>query len=177
MNAKRILVGLDVAPLLEQLATVGVGLWNSDQSWIPLNAPYRPDNIVLRQTRLNGSDLHWSQWDRPARRILSAAQPIIAALKAAVDCDVLGKIGITRMAPGDVLAPHVDVAQRPVLFERYQIPLVAEEGVYFIVDGRPVSMRPGEAWWFDKAVLHSVENHSSAPRVAMVVEIHSGTTT
>lgn len=177
MFSRCILSGLDVAPLLEQIA-VNPELWNSDTSWVSPNTPYRPDNIVLRQVH-DGNwsggirELHFSQWDRPARRVLAAVEPILAALKAAVGCDVLGKVGITRMAPGAVLAPHVDVARRPVLFERYQVPLDAQEGVSFIVGGERIDMRPGEAWWFDKATVHSVENFSPAPRLAMVVEMRS----
>lgn len=168
MNARRVLTGLDIAPLLEQIATVGVPLWNSDPSWIPPSAPYAPDNIVLRH---DTRGLHFSQWDRPARAILSAAKPIITALKVAVDCDILGKIGITRMRPGEVLSPHIDATQRPVLFERYQIPLAVQDGVSFIVGGQRIDMQPGEGWWFDKIVLHSVENFSSDSRLAMVVEM------
>jgi hypothetical protein len=170
MDNKRLLAGLNISSLLDQINSVGVSLWNSDPSWIPPNAPYAPDNIVLRH---DTRGLHFSQWDRPSRNILFEAEPIIATLKSLVDCDVLGKIGITRMHPGEVLALHVDVSQRPVLFERFQIPLVVENGVKFIVNGNIIDMKSGEIWWFDKSVMHSVENLSCVPRIAMVIEIHS----
>jgi hypothetical protein len=186
VNARRILTGLDIAPLLAQLSLYKE--WNTrghvfDPSWISPHMGYWPENIVLRQThsgqvlrhpitgQLGAQELPFIHWDRPARKILSAVNPILAALKAAVDCDVLGKVGITRMRPGDVIEPHVDVVSRPVRFERYQVPLIAEEGVHYIVSGEVVPMVPGEAWWFDKAALHSVDNFSTADRLAMVVEM------
>lgn len=174
--ANRVVSGLNIKPLLEQIQSTD--LWNYDNSWQPPKSPCRTDNIVLRQTH----DDNWANgikelpiwlWDRPARKILFEVEPILKALKVATNCDVLGKIAISRMQPGFILAPHKDATKRPVVFERYQIPLSIGEGVNFIVNGSPIVMVPGEAWWFDKTIMHSVENNSNQIRLAMIVEIRS----
>lgn len=170
--AERILAGLDVGPLLEQL-TMAEHLWQKTSVWVKArpDGGYVPDNIVLRY---NYPDRHWMEWwHGEALAALPAAADLLAALLGEVPGEILGKVGLTRMWPGECLDWHVDSA-RPFVYERYQIAIQAPAGAEFQIEDWTVPMAAGEAWWFDKARTHRVvlaQGASALPRIAMVVEI------
>ena len=166
VNWRRLASGLEIEPLVAQIAD-HAELWNADPCWIPRTAAYAPDNIVIRYDH---KDRHWRYWDKPARKLLSAVEPILDTMMGRANCRLLGKVGITRMAAGDVLGMHVDATRRPVYFERYQVPLDVGDAE-FLIDGEVVPMIPGTAVWFDKTAPHGV-TAGTTPRLAMVVEMH-----
>ncbi len=114
--------------------------------------------------------------------ILPQAVPIIFGLMARVMGEHLGRVFISRMAPGICIPLHSDriapaeeafPGKMPpaVYYERYQIALKASPGVVFRAGDEEVFMEPGTIWWFNNCVPHEVLNHSGDDRISLVVDI------
>lgn len=172
-NFRQILSGIDVAPLLAQLAE-HPKLWRTQTEWTAkkLESPiYETENIVLRYNK--SSQPYLNDWDRSAFHVLTAAKDIIFAVMAAIPGEHLGKIVITRLKPGEKIDTHIDSMPPgiPLYFERYQIPLQVEKGVWFHCGDEKLYMKPGEAWWFNNQLPHAVFNDSKTDRISMLTDI------
>jgi Aspartyl/Asparaginyl beta-hydroxylase len=53
---------------------------------------------------------------------------------------------------------------------RIHVPVVTDDGVEFVIGGRPVTMAAGEAWYLDVTKPHRVVNRSDSPRIHLVVD-------
>lgn len=181
---------VDPLPLLAQL-DARPGLW--DQYRIRTLSPRSPHHqahdIILRfyatTRRIVWPDDAFllGRVDFPARKLLTAAEPLIERVMGAARCyqDVLvGSVLITKLAPGAMITPHSDLIEieaesarwpQPALFyDRYQIAL---EGTgEFVAGDETVKMTPGNVWWFDNAVRHMVTAIGVRPRIALIVDVH-----
>jgi hypothetical protein len=134
------------------------------------------NNIELRYNKSpEGKPAHPMNWNRPAFYILDAAVELVFNLMAALTVrgELLGRVIVSRMAPGDVIEPHVHMTidGSPPIFSTYQIPLQVDPGVVFKCGGEEVYMEPGTAWTFPNQIEHSVENHSDRDRISMMIDI------
>ena len=168
---RRVLTGLDPAPLLIQLA-VHEELWNSGtHQTAGRKLGYATDEIELRFNKSSVPGLN--DWDRPAFRVLDAAVPIVFDVMRAIPGEHLLKVIISRLRAGNAINPHTDhwPSPLPIYCQRYQIPLQADPGVVFHCGDESVAMQPGEAWWFNNQVEHSVVNDSGRDRISMYCDI------
>lgn len=83
----------------------------------------------------------------------------------------LGRVLITRLPAGKVIAPHQDGDAHAAYYERYHIVLQNNLGSLFNCGNECVQMHPGEIWWFQNAQEHSVENYSNDDRLTMIVDV------
>lgn len=182
---------VDVLPLLHQI-TLAPELWNANtvRTYHPLSVHRTIDDIVLRYQAFDRdkedildkvcSEIQCVNY--PAFAQLPAAQGIIFPLMARVNGEHLGRVFISRMAPGVCIPPHTDrippaeeaFPDRPrpaEYFERYQVPLKVAPGVVFKAGDEQVFMEPGTVWWFNNLVEHSVDNFSQDDRISLVIDI------
>ena len=96
--------------------------------------------------------------------------PNTAALLATFRCPLLA-VRFLRLGPESRIKPHTDL---DLGFEdgevRLHVPVSTNDDVEFLLDGHPVDMAEGEAWYLDLNLRHSVENRGSRPRVHLVVD-------
>ncbi len=168
--------GLNTAPLLHQVF-LHPELWN--QNTVRTAHPGRPppevDDILLRFQASDGAaiiDDCECAWF-PAWDVLSDAAQLVFDLARAVRAERIGRVLITRLAPGRTIAPHEDGGAVATYYTRYQMPLASEPGCVFECAGERLQMRPGEAWWFNNRLTHAVVNNSAADRIAMVVDLRT----
>lgn len=181
---------IDPLPLLHAV-TRQPALWNSDRvrTWHPQSAHRVVDDILLRYNEFGPGDDFLAKVcseiacvNYPAMGALPEAHPIILGLMARVTGEHLGRVFISRMAPGVCIPTHSDrippaeeafPAKVPpaVYFERYQIALKAQPGIVFRAGDESVFMAPGEVWWFNNCVDHEVVNNSDDDRISLVVDI------
>jgi hypothetical protein len=183
---------IDPLPLLHAV-TLRPDLWNSNRTrtWHPQSAHRVIDDILLRYNDFDAargddfvervcSDL--GAVNMPAFAALPQAVSVVFGLMARVMGEHLGRVFISRMAPGVCIPPHTDrIAEAEALFpgkvppavyyDRYQIALKASPGVVFRADDEEVFMEPGSIWWFNNEVEHEVLNNSRDDRISMVVDI------
>jgi hypothetical protein len=165
---RKILSDIDVNPLLEQLSK-HQDLWETENVWKEnksFTVLANVSDIVLRSIKGPGHN-------KLPFTILSEAQKIILDLMRAVPGEHLGQILITKLAPGQIIADHIDHMPPgiPVYWQRYQIPLSVKPGVIFKCGNEEVFMNPGEAWHFNNQVTHSVINNSNEDRISMRADI------
>jgi hypothetical protein len=89
---------------------------------------------------------------------------------AAFGCP-LNAARLLSLAPAAVINEHRDYRLAWSDGEvRIHIPLVTDDGVDFVLAGRPVTLAPGEAWYLDLTRPHRAANRSSASRIHLVVD-------
>lgn len=175
--------GVDVVPLLHAV-TRQPELWNENR--LRTAHPGTPhteiDDIWLRFNDLDEYtatgkvdsilDQHESVW-YPAAAKLPQARPIIYDLMRRVEGERLGRVLITRLAPGKRIAPHVDGGEHAAYFDRYHVTLQNLPGSVFRAGNEQIAAKLGDVFWFDNAQEHSVVNNSVDDRLTMIVDIRT----
>lgn len=101
---------------------------------------------------------------------LLAATPYLREVLAAFECP-LTVVRLMRLTPGSVIKPHYDhdlAAEHGVA--RIHVPITTNPDVEFLLNGTPVTMAPGEAWYLRLMDTHSVANRGSSDRVHLVID-------
>ena len=165
----------NVTPLLHQI-TLHPELWNQNTlRTAHEGSPHKQvDDIMLRfQGRgyqvVDDPECIWY----PAWDVLTEAHKLIFDLAYMVKAERIGRILISRMAPGKVIEPHEDGGAVASYYTRYQMPIQSEPGVVFDCAGERVQMAGGQVWWFRNSLTHSVVNNSATDRIAMVVDLRT----
>jgi hypothetical protein len=181
---------IDPMPLLHAISRAP-HLWNSNRTRTqhPQSAHRVVDDILLRYNDYTEGDdfvekvcADLTAVNQPAFAALPQAIPIVFGLMARVVGEHLGRVFISRMAPGICIPPHTDRIQPAedafpdrippaVYYSRYQIALQAQPGIVFRAMDEKVYMAPGEVWWFDNCVEHEVINNSADDRISLVIDI------
>lgn len=117
-------------------------------------------------------DEHESIW-YPAVRKLTAARKLCFDMMAKVEGERLGRVLITKLAPGKRIDPHVDGGAHAAYFSRYHLVLQAFPGSDFRCGDEKVYMAPGTVWWFKNSVEHEVVNNGADDRIHMIVDIRT----
>lgn len=169
-------------------------LWNAYgvRTWHPKSVHRVIDDIVLRYNKFDAehddfveavcSRIEVSNY--PPWNELPEAQAIIFSLMFQTRGMHLGRVFISRMAPGITIPPHTDriaeaEAEFPVrtipalYYNRYHVTLASSPGCVFRCGDEQVSMRPGEVWFFRNELIHEVVNNSADDRISLVIDIHS----
>jgi hypothetical protein len=183
---RHVLGDINVGPLLAQIEA-HPELWSLDTEWTRKkrgSAIYHEQNIVLRYLTLGMAedrrlflyeeDHDRDNWTRPAFHVLTEAAPIVFDVMRAVRGEHLGHVIITRLPSGGRIEPHIDQwhpAAGAPYWQRHQVPLRVAPDVIFRCGDEECDMRPGEAWWFDNQVEHSVVNYSGGNRISMIIDI------
>lgn len=179
----RIAWGVDVLPLLHAVKRQPE-LWNVNnlRTTHPGTVHGKVDDIWLRFNDLAAFentreaaqvlDQHESI-NYPAFHALPQARPIIFDLMRRVEGERLGRVLITRLAPGCRIAPHEDGGDYAAYYDRYQVALQGLPGSVFRVGDEQVFMQSGDVWWFKNVITHEVVNNSAADRIHMVVDIRT----
>jgi hypothetical protein len=83
----------------------------------------------------------------------------------------LQAVRLLRLHAGSTIAEHVDSA---LDFEdgevRIHVPIVTSEHVKFVLDGCRLIMAPGESWYTNVNLPHSVENPGTTDRIHLVLD-------
>lgn len=175
-NFQQLAANINVNPLLHQIQ-LHPELWNQNtlRTTHPQSPHQQVDDILLRfQSAQDASviDEHETVW-YPAWSVLTEAHEIVFNLCRAVKAERIGRILISRMAPGKEIAPHIDGGSCAQYYTRYQIALQNLPGSIFKCGDEQVTFRSGDVWHFDNGVEHSVLNHSADDRIAMVVDLRT----
>lgn len=168
-NFRRVLSDIDVRPLLGQIADHSE-IWNTNsvRTAVFATVHYAVDDIILRYPAKGAEN-----WNCAPFNALTEAQPIVFRLMAAVWGELLGRVVISRLPPGEQIPRHVDRLpnDRVVFYHRYQVPLVSDPGVEFHIEDEQMALEPGNAYWIANTKQHWVVNNSAADRLSMIVDI------
>ena len=177
-NFYQVHTGLDVAPLMLELKSQPE-LWdeNTLRTEHPGTAHSHVSDIWLRFNEIQDDALTVIDdkecINYPSIYKLPAAQSFIFWLMARVKGVQLGRCLITKLSPGGVITPHVDMGAPADYYERYHIVLSGYNGSIFRAGDEQVTMRTGDVWWFDNKQEHEVMNNSADHRIHMIIDIRS----
>lgn len=83
----------------------------------------------------------------------------------------LQAVRLLRLHAGSRIAEHVD---RALDFDegevRLHVPIVTHDQLHFYLDGARLVMRPGECWYTNVNLPHSVENRGTIDRIHLVID-------
>jgi aspartyl/asparaginyl beta-hydroxylase len=166
--------GLNIMPLLLQVYS-NAHLWAEDRirSTYSADSPHQEvDDILIRWSDGdNIGDQLQCDWT-PAGAQLPYAKDLAFLFMSAFRGEQLGRVMITRLAPGKRITPHKDVlGQYAAFYTRLHVPLQSDPGVVFLCADEQVQMQPGEAWWFNGHEVHSVINNSSRDRLNLIIDM------
>ena len=75
-----------------------------------------------------------------------------------------------KLAPGASIAPHIDALPSFQSSHRIHLPLSANAGVRFTIDGRPYPMQVGRAYEINNQLPHSVINLGREARINFIFD-------
>lgn len=113
------------------------------------------------------NDEHDSVW-YPAYDELPELRKILFTLMACVEGERLGGVLITKIPPGGQIAPHVDRGWHADYYAKFYIAIQNDPGALFRFPGGDIVATPGDCYWFDNSVTHSVINDSGRDRLALI---------
>ena len=168
--------GIDVVPILNALA-VRPDLWNenklrtthpasphqqTDDVWCLFNSIPDDTEVLLDDCEV----IPYRAWHE-----IPCLRPLIFELQRRVEGIRLGRVLITRLAPGKEIPEHVDQGAAASYFVRYHLALQSEPGAMNHSGDESVCYRMGELWWFDNRAPHSVVNNSADDRLVIVMDV------
>ncbi|HTH51628.1 MAG TPA: aspartyl/asparaginyl beta-hydroxylase domain-containing protein [Pyrinomonadaceae bacterium] len=90
---------------------------------------------------------------------------------ASFECDKEA-VRFLRLGPGAEIREHRDfMLNIDDGVARVHVPIVTSEKVAFHLNGEPIAMRPGEAWYLDFNLPHTVKNDGDEYRVHLVIDL------
>lgn len=101
---------------------------------------------------------------------LLAQTPYFRAVLAQFRCP-LHAVRLMRLTPGSVIKPHRDhdlAAEWGTA--RIHVPITTNPDVEFLLNGTPLAMAPGEAWYLRLSDEHAVANRGTTDRVHLVID-------
>ncbi|MGY4396809.1 hypothetical protein ACVWZA_001994 [Sphingomonas sp. UYAg733] len=99
-----------------------------------------------------------------------AASPYLTEVLASFECP-MHAARLMRLTPGSVIKEHNDHDLAADWGKaRIHIPITTNPGVEFMLNGIPVAMAPGSAWYLRLADPHRVANRGTEDRVHLVVD-------
>lgn len=176
----RLSSGVNVVPLLHCLQNYPE-LWNENslRTLYP-NSPHADaDDIWLRFNDRK-------DWEQDPARVmndlenvfypawgkLTPARPIVFDLLRLTEGVRLGRVMITRLAPGKRITPHADGGLYAEYYRRYHVILQSQLGTNIRSGDETLSPRAGDVYWFDNLAEHEVINNGADDRIVMIVDIH-----
>lgn len=138
-----------------------------DDIWIRFNDVSRYEATGDPSTIVDG---HESIWYSAVEK-LPALRSLVFGLMARVEGVRLGRVLITRLAPGKQITAHIDSGDHAVYYDRYHFVLQGLPGSIFRCGDETVQMPSGSVWWFQNKVEHEVTNNSADDRIHMIVDI------
>lgn len=190
-NFRLIGAGIDTVPALLEIQTQPE-LWNLYKFRGEDSYHSAADDIICRYNRWEKSWNKAQLLERvganvdcvnyPAFDMLPEVQKLVFGLMARVKGEHLGRVVISRLAPGKEIPRHSDrislaeemfpEANHPAIyFERFHVVLQGLPGSTFFCGTEQVQMESGQVWWIDNTDEHGVVNSSADDRIHLVVDI------
>jgi hypothetical protein len=177
----RLAQGVNVIPLLHALAKQP-NLWNQNnlRTLYPNSPHVEADDIWLRfnndkiaekspiEIAHDLETINYAAWYK-----LPQVPPMVFDLMRLVDATRLGRVMITRLAPGKKIYSHTDGGGYADYFKRYHVILQNLPGSNTRAENEVVCPKAGEVYWFNNNVEHEVVNHSNEDRITLIIDLRS----
>lgn len=109
--------------------------------------------------------------DTPAYKELPEARTLVNWLVARVAAERVGRVMITKLAPGKEITEHTDMGAYAAYYDRFHVVIQSGPGMIFRGEDEEVQMNTGEVWWVANKRSHSVKNGGMVDRLHMIVDL------
>lgn len=178
-NFERLSVGLPVGPLLAALERQP-HLWGEITERQKFErSPHKDTEAIFLRWNADLSVVaaftEIDCKDYPAFHQLPEARDLVQTLTYMVGASQVGRVIITKLKPFGFITPHIDEGASADYYDRFHVILSSNEQSRFCVEeergcGEFVTMRPGEAWWFNHKKTHYVYNDGAEPRLHLIID-------
>lgn len=166
--------GINVTSLALQVAS-NPQLWGQtriSQLWKDQFPDLEVEEIMARYTRSLSRDDLQCLWEPPSE-ILTELKIHAVQLCAAYKADQVGRVMLTRLPPRRSIPRHADTeGEYCKYYTRFHIPITSDPGVQFYCGDEAVYMEPGELWWANIRLPHSIVNDSASDRIHLTIDLH-----
>lgn len=174
-NLLHLASGLSAKPL-ELALRRNPQLWNQHSARTThVKSPHcQVDDIWVRYaaTLLEGQGEHESVW-YPSLAALPSVRDLAFQVMAMVQGERLGGILITRVPAGHSVLPHIDHGWHAQHYDKFAVQIASHPQQCFrYAEGQHVSA-PGDLYWFNNQVEHSVINDSPVERITLILCIRT----
>lgn len=170
---------LDIVPLLERLERLSPECWKKGiRETYPGSAHAQASSIILRWCPIaEGEDPALVSFDRCEVVFTPEARPFLPEFTAptsgllhALDGPIgeCGRALIAGLPPGGKITPHIDEGLYADYFDRFHI--VLQGTCLFRCGAETHRPQPGEAFWFNHKLEHSVENDGDIDRIHLIID-------
>ncbi|MBY8820821.1 aspartyl/asparaginyl beta-hydroxylase domain-containing protein [Sphingomonas colocasiae] len=168
----RLPLSFDVARLREDLQRLEHNVWT--RHFVPQNFEGDWSVLPLRFAKGETHPIRMIYSDPTATEFVDgpnlSASPYLAEVLAAFDCP-LRAVRLMRLTPGSVIKEHEDHDLAADWGKaRIHIPITTNPDVEFMLNGIPVAMLPGDAWYLRLSDPHRVANRGTEDRVHLVID-------
>lgn len=177
MKNFQFVASFDPFPLLHAIQLRN-DLWNmhSLRTMYPQSPHHQAEDIWIRFNEINVENPLSAVNDKECVNYegfhaLPQVRPILFDLMRRVEGEQLGRVLITKLAPGKEITPHEDGGAPATWYERYHCILQNCPGSIFNCGDETVTMKAGDVWWFNNELTHSVVNNSADDRLTMIADI------
>jgi len=167
----RLADSIDVLPVLAALSA-RPDLWNANdlRTTFPGSPHADVDDIWCMFDDTSGDVVNSIQTHPYAGWLELPVKDLVLNLMRRVGGTQLGRVIVTRLAPGKSIPEHTDQGAPAEFYQRYHIILQSGPGCLVYSGGEVIQASAGEAWWFDNRAPHSVVNNSADDRIVIVVD-------
>lgn len=175
VNFKRLSHGVDVRPLVSALKREAHLFTQITARQSFEASPHKDtETIFLRwcpSQTLEAAFTELESVDYPALRPLKEFRSAIGNILGEAGGIKLGRAIVVKLNAHGKITEHADEGLYADCYERFHLVLESDFGTKFTCGGETVTMRPGEIWWFNHKLPHSVENNSDKPRTHFIVDM------
>lgn len=172
---RRIKSGVNVAPLLEEIASVP-GAWElntgrQDRIKVQREAQAIPIRGLVK-SKIAGRkkrDVHESRWTTISKQF-PHFRDWLAAFAEEQDAE-LSRAKVVRLKPGRRVYPHIDRGDYYEVRDRYHLILSSPTGSYLKSGDEEVRMQERELWWFDNHAMHEALNDGDGDRIHFIFDL------
>lgn len=171
---------IDVAPIVAEL-DAHPELWNQNPARRDIKgSPHsRMSDIWVRYNPIERfvdlasfNDEHVPEW-YPAYAKLQSIKPVVFKLMSVFEGEMLGGVLITRIPPGEGIAPHIDRSWHVEYYDKFYLSLKSAPGANFYCGDEMINPAPGDVYRFDNRKRHWVTNDSDQDRITLIVCIRT----
>jgi mannose-6-phosphate isomerase-like protein (cupin superfamily) len=132
--------------------------------WVRFRSPDAVTSLEDHQTEYRC--VMWPAWFK-----LPSLRPIIFAMMTKVGAVELGSILITRLPENGSIKPHSDAGSWAAEFYNMKLHLIVQGKAVVTCQDEMVVFERGELFTFDNLQVHSVMNHWTEDRIALIVSM------
>lgn len=170
MKSHTLPLSFDPAPLAAEVELITGDEWHPHFNSQTYRGQWRVAALRSKGGILERVEANPSESDEFAATPILSRSPHLQRVVRAFRCPTTA-VRLLSLSPGAVVLEHRDRGLRLEDGEaRLHIPVLSNPGVEFVLDGEPLPMAPGECWYINADLPHSVVNRGTTARVHLVID-------